>query len=143
MAKSKYIMHDCAYCHKPTKMELVGEMQVEGEEGPPLKLWYRCLRCKHTALLERESLQKDKSNNGLALDRTASTEYSKFNVYSIGQLIYHTDWDDVGKVTAKQKTSDGTQAITVSFEKSGERKLIENVPHSAEEEIIQNISTQA
>lgn len=143
MAKTKYMMHECAYCHKMTKMELVGEMQVEGQEGPPEKLWYRCLRCKHTALLERGASQKGKNTNGMGLDRGSSVEYSKFSVYTIGQLIYHTEWDDVGKVTAKQKTSDGTQAITVSFEKSGERKLIENVPHNAEEEIIQNLSSQS
>lgn len=143
MAKTKYIMHECAYCHKATKMELVGEMQLEGGEGPPQKLWYRCLRCKHTALLERESLQKEKSSNGMSIDRNTSVQYSKFSVYSVGQIIYHSDWDDVGKVTAKQKTSNGTQAIIVTFEKLGERKLIENVPHAPEDEIIQNISTQA
>ena len=39
MAKTKYIMYECAYCHKPTKMELVGEMQ-NGTEEPAQKLFW-------------------------------------------------------------------------------------------------------
>lgn len=139
MAKTKYIMHDCAYCHKPTKMELVGEMQTEDSEKPAQKVWYRCTRCKHSALLDREALAQLKNGNNAKLDKGSCTVYTKNQVFTIGQAIYHEEWDDVGKVIAKQKTSDGTQAITVSFEKLGERKLIENVTASVEPEIVQEI----
>ncbi len=126
MAKSKYITHLCAYCHKETKMELVGEMQSEGTNAAPGKVWYRCTRCKHSALLERV-VPPEKGVSAAKLDRKSAIEYSQTKVFTVGQMIYHSEWDDVGRVTAKLKTSSGVQAITVAFEKLGERKLIENV----------------
>ncbi|MEK6755112.1 MAG: hypothetical protein AABZ02_03065 [Bacteroidota bacterium] len=139
MAKTKYIMHDCAYCHKSTKMELVGEMQTEGSESPSQKVWYRCTRCKHSALLDKQTLTPAKRGEAAKIDRSLCTTYSKERVYTVGQAIYHSELDDVGKVIAKQKTSDGTHAITVSFEKLGERRLIENVASTAEPEIMHSI----
>jgi hypothetical protein len=65
------------------------------------------------------------------VDRSGSLEYSKEKVYSIGQTIYHTEWDDYGRVLAKQRMSNGIHAITVAFEKSGERRLVENVAPEA------------
>ncbi len=127
MAKTKYILHDCAYCHKQTKMELVGEMQVEGQAEAQPKVWYRCTRCKHSALISRTELERPKNGVAITVDRSHSLEYSKEKVYSIGQTIYHSEWDDYGKVLAKQRMSNGIQAITVLFEKSGERRLVENV----------------
>lgn len=141
MAKTKYIINDCAYCHKPTKMELVGEMHSEGTEEPAQKVWYRCTRCKHSALIDRQSLTKSKNGETVKIERSACTTYSKELIFDVGQLIYHSEWDDMGKVIAKQKTSDGTHAITVSFEKLGERKLIENVPAVIEPEFIQEVPT--
>lgn len=142
MAKTKYMVADCAYCHKPTKMELVGEQQVEGTEEPSPKAWYRCTRCKHSALVDRHVTGKMKNGDGAKIDRTSCTPYSKDLVFKVGQVIYHTEWDDVGRVVAKQKTSDGTQAITVSFEKLGERRLIENVHHGVESKVAQIVSSQ-
>lgn len=139
MAKTKYMMHECAYCRKSTKMELVGEMLPEGSQEPAQKVWYRCTRCKHTALLDKQFLSQPKRGEVIKIDRTACTTYARDQLYTIGQSIYHSEWDDVGKVTAKQKTSDGTQSITVSFEKLGERRLIENLQVSAEPEIIESV----
>ncbi len=127
MAKSKYIMHLCAYCHKQTKMELVGGMQNEAGDAPSGKVWYRCTRCKHSALLEASSVQKDKNASSVKIERNECVEYSKDKVYSLGQAIYHIELDDMGKVTKKDKMSNGIHSITVSFEKLGEKKLIENV----------------
>ena len=134
MAKTKYLMHECAYCHKQTKMELVGEMQTEGEGGDPQKVWYRCTRCKHSALLAKDDLQREKNGSSVKVDRSASEKYAKEKMYSVGQTIYHTEWDDYGKVMAKQRMSNGIQAITVAFEKQGERRLVVNVtPESVAE----------
>ena len=143
MAKTKYIMYECAYCRKTTKMELVGEMQAEGSQEPALKVWYRCTRCKHSALLEKQSLQLSKKGDMTKIERSSCVTYARDLVYKVGQAIYHSEWDDVGKVTAKQKTSDGTQSITVSFEKLGERRLIENMQQSLEPEIIESAPVQA
>lgn len=142
MAKTKYMMYECAYCRKTTKMELVGEMQVEGSENPPQKVWYRCTRCKHSALFDKQALAQPKRGEPAKIDRSSCVTYSRDHLYTVGQLIYHTEWDDVGKITAKQKTSDGTQSITVSFEKLGERRLIENLPQSLEPEIVESVPAQ-
>lgn len=139
MAKTKYMVADCAYCHKPTKMELVGEQQVEGSDEPSPKAWYRCTRCKHSALIDRHISGKIKNGEAGKIDRASCTPYSKDQVFKVGQMIYHSEWDDVGRVVAKQKTSDGTHAITVSFEKLGERRLIENIHSSLETEIGSSI----
>ena len=135
MAKSKYILHQCAYCHKQTKMELVGGMQNEGAIEPPQKVWYRCTRCKHSALLDAVTVQKEKSGSIIKIERGECTEYAKEKEYSLGQAIYHAELDDVGKVIKKDKTSNGIHSITVSFEKLGERKLIENVPMETNTEL--------
>jgi hypothetical protein len=127
MAKTKFILHDCAYCHKQTKMELVGEMQLEGQPADQHKVWYRCTRCKHSALITLNDTKREKNGSSVKVDRSHSLEYAKEKVYSIGQTIYHSEWDDYGTVLAKQRMSNGIQAITVAFEKLGERRLVENV----------------
>lgn len=130
MAKTKYITHNCAYCHKQTKMELVGDMQPVGG-GESQKAWYRCSRCKHSALISKLDLVKEKSGAPVKTDHASSLEYMKEKIFSVGQTIYHAGWDDYGKVMGKQRMSNGIQAITVSFEKSGERRLVENIAQDA------------
>jgi hypothetical protein len=93
-------------------------------------------------MVDRGSLAQSKKGDQSKIDRESCTTYARDLVYKVGQSIYHTDWDDVGKVTAKQKTSDGTQSITVSFEKLGERRLIENLPQSTEPEIVESVPAQ-
>ena len=60
-------------------------------------------------------------------ERDSCSEYRPENTYSVGQAIFHTDWDDVGKIVSKVRTSNGAHAIVVSFEKLGERRLLESV----------------
>ena len=90
------------------------------------RMWFRCTRCKHTAMIDRSGA---KSRNGSAqkLDRKSAVEYEASKTFDVGQTIYHSTWDDLGLVVSKSKTSGGVQAIMVTFEKSGERKLIENI----------------
>jgi len=68
------------------------------------------------------------------LELSASTLYSPERAYNVGDIIYHADWDDIGRVMSKERTSSGGQAIVVKFEKLGERRLIENfhIHHSLE-----------
>jgi len=142
MARTKFMMHDCAYCHKQTKMERIGEMPSSANESEPLKVWYRCTRCKHSALITMTPVSKDKNESSVKIDRSSCIEYSKDKVFSVGQAIYHSDWDDVGTVLKKDKTSNGIHSILVSFEKNGERKLIENVVLEPVEELNQQPVTQ-
>jgi DNA-directed RNA polymerase subunit RPC12/RpoP len=121
MSKTKYVVHFCASCGKETKMEILGAM-----EGSENKVWYRCTRCHHSAMVDT-SAQKSEMNV-IKLTREQCTSYSPERIYNVGESIYHSDWDDMGKVTAKEKTSNGGHAIVVTFEKSGSRRLIENLP---------------
>ena len=120
MARSKYTQRLCAYCNKQTKMEIVGEM-----EGVADRIWYKCTRCRHMSLLN--SADAGSGSNGRQLDAKSATPYDPQSKYDIGQAIFHTEWNDVGKVTSKVTTSDGGRAIIVAFQKLGERRLVENM----------------
>ena len=134
MAKSKYMMYECPYCHRETKMELVGTAMGENSSADAQKLWYKCTRCKHTTLLTLDSIKKEKKN-APALEKDKCSPYEKEKSYNIGEGIYHAEWNDIGKVIRKEKTSSGIQSIVVAFERLGERKLLENVKLEPTEEV--------
>ncbi|MEX0602340.1 MAG: hypothetical protein WD295_03295, partial [Bacteroidota bacterium] len=83
--------------------------------------------CKHSALLDRPGTAATKIAETGKIDRSTAIDYAQNKIFTIGQAIYHTGWDDLGRVVAKTKISNGVHSITVSFEKLGERKLIENL----------------
>jgi len=118
MARTKYSERFCGYCNKPTRMEIVGEM--EGAQG---KMWFRCTRCHHTNLITVTASSEVQP----ALDAASATPYSPLQSFTVGQAIFHAEWNDVGRVVSKMKTSDGSQSILVTFEKQGQRRLIENL----------------
>ncbi len=126
MARTKYTERFCTYCNKTTRMEHVGEMG-----GVKDKSWFRCCRCHHTTLLENGI--NTTSSNGEKIDVTKATIYTPCQCFKVGESIFHSEWNDVGTVISKTKTSDGGQAILVSFEKQGQRRLIENLKPEPEE----------
>lgn len=119
MTRSKYSERRCNHCNKLTKMEAVGVVQP-GQE----KAWFRCTRCRHMSLLlavpesDASALNNDSSN---------ATPYAPDRSFRIGEAIFHTEWNDFGKVLSKTRTSDGSHAIVVNFEKQGQRTLIESL----------------
>ena len=119
MARTKYSERFCGYCNKGTRMELVGEI-----EGTVDRAWFRCTRCHHTTLI---TLQPTTGADNGKLDAATATIYQPAQSFKVGEAIFHSEWNDVGKVISKMKTSDGGQAIIVSFEKQGQRRLIENL----------------
>lgn len=119
MSKAKYVTKVCSSCGKETKMETIGA--VVGSEN---KVWYRCTRCHHSIMIETSS---QKEVNVIKVTRENCIDYSPEKIFEIGNSIYHTDWDDMGKVKSKEKTSSGGNAIWVEFEKNGTKKLIENL----------------
>jgi hypothetical protein len=133
MAKTKYMMHHCAYCRRETKMEFVGGQPSDNNNPDATKMWYRCSKCKHSALLTVSPASQTKKNHAIAIDRDQCTLYSKDKTFTIGEHIYHTELDDVGKVIRKDKMSNGIHSIVVNFEKIGERKLLENIQIESEE----------
>jgi predicted RNA-binding Zn-ribbon protein involved in translation (DUF1610 family) len=124
MSKTKYVTHLCPSCGREAKMEIVGTMDGDGH-----KVWYRCTRCHHSSMFE--SAVPKKQDTVLKLSKDECIAYSPEKILTVGQSIYHTDWDDMGRVTAKEKTSSGGFAIVVAFEKSGARRLIENLQAEA------------
>ena len=129
MARLKHILHACPHCGKETKMELIGEM-----EGVPEKVWLRCTKCRHAYQFSLSSVKKNEETEHARVEMKDCLEYSPEKTYSVGQAIFHAEWNDVGKVLSKKKTSGGNQAIIVAFEKLGERKLIENfLPEQSED----------
>ena len=120
MARTKYTEFFCGYCNKNTKMEMVGDVQ-EAQE----KMWLKCTRCHHMSLMDLKARVAEQKNG--KLDPTSATRYTPEQSFTVGQAIFHSEWDDVGKVINKIKTSDGHQAIVVSFEKQGQRRLLENL----------------
>ena len=99
--------------------------------GSADKLWLRCSRCHHMSMMETP----DKAGAGAKgkVDANTATPYNPSKIFEIGQSIFHAEWDDVGRVVSKMKTSDGAHAIVVSFEKQGQRRLIENLKAEIEE----------
>ena len=142
MAKTKYMMHDCAYCHRQAKMEYVGSAMTaeETQTTEPQKVWYRCTRCKHSMLITLDPGTAEKKSSNARIDRNQCIEYSKDKTFTVGQEIYFSDLDDVGRVVRKDKTSNGIHSITVSFEKVGERKLLESVAAEFPEEPVEPVS---
>jgi len=74
-----------------------------------------------------DSAAKRREDNIITYIREECVNYSPEKIFAVGVSIYHTDWDDMGKVTSKEKTSSGGNAIWVQFEKNGIKKLIENL----------------
>ena len=122
MAKGKYIFHHCGHCDRVTKMEVIGS-----SESQPDRMWYRCTRCRHASMVSSEELRKTEEETKRKLTREDASEYSPANTYAVGQSIFHSEWEDLGKIVSKEKTSHGESAIVVAFEKLGERRLLENV----------------
>jgi small subunit ribosomal protein S21 len=103
-------------------MELVGAI-----ENQPDKAWYRCTRCRHAVLLDLGEIKRKEEASKKKLERADCSEYDPHESYKVGQAIFHMGLDDVGKIVSKERTSGGASAIVVSFEKLGERRLLENV----------------
>lgn len=127
MARGKSISHYCAHCERVAKMELVGAVEAQ-----PDKTWYRCTRCRHAVLLDLSELKRNEEASKKKPERSDCSEYRPQESYKVGQAIFHTEWDDVGKVISKERTSGGASAIVVSFERLGERKLLENLSNGIE-----------
>jgi DNA-directed RNA polymerase subunit RPC12/RpoP len=108
-------------------MELIG-----AGENQPERTWYRCSRCRHALLINLEELKKTQEEARKKPERTDCSDYDPAQTYEVGQAIFHLEWDDVGKIVSKERTSGGARAIVVSFEKLGERRLLENVVHTTD-----------
>ncbi len=130
MARTKNITHYCAYCNKETKMARVGAMDTTEngqEENTTGRVWYKCSRCHHNTLFDEATIHALKEPpEAKPLTKEDCIEYSPMKSFSVGEAIYHSELDDIGWVKDKETMSDGRSAIIVSFQKLGERKLLDS-----------------
>lgn len=123
MAKVKNIVAFCSYCGTERTLELVKEaFKEEGET----KRWGKCKKCKQMIMIDLSAIK----DNSVSLDDLQSDdaiEYSPTKTFDVGNVIYHKGWEDLGRVTSKEVLSNGQKSITVDFQKSGTKKLIESI----------------
>lgn len=124
--RAKYITLYSPFLMKETKHELIGEA-IETENGRTQ--WARCTRSRHSQLVNLDKIEAevDKSKAVVHISREDAKKYSPKDEYSVGDVIFHKVWDDVGIVRSKEVTSTGGKAIIVHFEKNNEKRLIENL----------------
>ena len=124
MARIKNIEAFCSSCNAMRKMELTGDVAGEGNEN---KKWAKCKKCKQTMIIDIESDVKEKKYSLEGIENQECTTYSPMKKYELGETIYHQGWDDFGKVVTKETLSNGQNSITVEFQKSGFKKLVESL----------------
>lgn len=123
MARLKHIDAFCSYCNKMSKLEIVGDISIIEADN---RKWARCKTCKHTMMMDVEGNIKPLDNQDILNIKSKDCKvYSPSESYEVGDSVFHTNWDDRGKVILKETTSSGAKAIIVEFEKQGKKKLIE------------------
>ncbi len=131
MAKVKNVEAFCRFCGGIRKMELTGD--VAGDEN---KRWAKCKKCKQTMII---SISEDVVVQKVSLEgieNESCSTYTPAKTYEVGQTIFHENWNDFGKVVAKEVLSNGQKCISVEFQKSGNKKLVESYikPQTDQEE---------
>lgn len=122
MARLKNLESFCSFCGMVTKMEISGDYP-----GNDQKKWVRCKKCKQKMVIEITGLSRDQKPVLEGIENGEFTVYSPSKSFNVGEPIYHKGWDDYGRVTSKEFLADGKSAITVEFQKSGNKRLIESL----------------
>jgi hypothetical protein len=125
MARVKNVEAYCSICNAMRKMELVGEVILNGDNGN--KRWAKCKKCKQTMIIDLDEDVKETKPSLEGIENEDCTVYSPTKSFAVGEAIYHQNWDDFGKVVGKEVLSNGQSSITVEFQKSGNKKLIESI----------------
>lgn len=123
MARVKNIEAFCNFCNSVTKMEISGDSSPNEDEN---KRWAKCKKCKHKTIIDLKTDAKAKKVSLDGIENEDCVTYSPDKTFDIGQSIYHQGWDDFGKIIAKKILSDGRSSITVEFQKSGNKNLMES-----------------
>ncbi|MCU0343909.1 MAG: hypothetical protein MUF28_08820 [Ignavibacterium sp.] len=121
MAKVKNVEAFCSVCNAVRKMELTGD--VAGDEN---KRWAKCKKCKQTMVINMSSDIVAGKVSLEGIENESCVTYSPANAYEVGQTIFHENWNDFGKVIAKEILSNGQKSISVEFQNSGNKKLVES-----------------
>lgn len=123
MAKVRNVQAFCSYCGTERTLELV---KIAFNDESENKKWGKCKKCKQMIMIDLSQVEITESSvKNMETDK--ATDYSPEHSYEVGNAIYHKGWDDFGLVTAKETLSNGQKSITVDFQKSGTKKLIESI----------------
>jgi len=87
----------------------------------------KCKKCKQTMIIDLVGDVKVTKVSLEGIEEEECTSYSPTKTFSIGEAIFHEGWNDFGKVLSKEKMSNGQNSISVEFQKSGFKKLIESL----------------
>jgi hypothetical protein len=111
---------------RETKHELIGE-PIDTPNGR--QQWARCTRSHHSQLVNLDKIESeiDRSKAVIHISREDARKYTPKEEYQVGEVIFHSIWDDVGIVRSIEITSTGGKSIVVQFEKNNEKRLIENL----------------
>ncbi|MGE5499477.1 MAG: hypothetical protein ACM3Q2_15455 [Syntrophothermus sp.] len=124
MARVKNVEAFCSVCNSVTKMELAGDAMVFDLEN---KKWAKCKKCKQMIIIDPTISTKPEKLSAEDIVIENCLEYSPRKSFSVGDSIYHTAWNDYGRVIAKETSSNGQNTIKVEFQKLGHKKLIESI----------------
>ena len=124
MARLKNVEAFCSVCNTVTKMELAGDVVNTEEEN---KRWAKCKKCKQTMIIDLVEDVKVTKVDLEGIEEGECTSYSPAKTFNVGESIFHEGWNDFGKVLSKEKMSNGQNSISVEFQKSGLKKLIESL----------------
>jgi len=124
MARIKNIEAFCPNCAGMKKMELAGEVLGTDNHN---KFWAKCKKCKQTMIIDINEDVKETKPSLEGIENEECTVYAPSKSFSVGESIYHKNWDDFGKVVSKDVLSNGQKSIAVEFQKSGLKKLIESL----------------
>ncbi len=127
MARVKNVEAFCGICNGVRKMELLGEVSLN--ENSENKRWAKCKKCKQTMIIDLTADVKETKPSLEGIENGDCTVYSPTKSFTVGESIYHQNWDDFGKVVGKEVMSNGHSSISVEFQKSGNKKLIESISH--------------
>jgi len=123
MARVKNVEAFCNFCNTVTKMEISGDVSPNEDEN---KRWAKCRKCKHKTIIDIKTEIKEKKVSLDGIENLDCVTYSPDKTFDVGQSIYHENWNDFGKIVAKKILSDGRSSITVEFQKSGNKNLLES-----------------
>ena len=124
MARIKNIEAFCNSCGTVQKMDITSS--VTGEESE-YKKWAKCKSCKQVMIVDISDIIKNNNATLEGIENEECKKYSPLNTFEIGETIYHENWDDFGRVVSKETLTNGKSSISVDFQKSGLKKLIESL----------------
>jgi hypothetical protein len=115
--------HFCTICQRVVKMNMI--RKVPDEEVT----WLQCPDCggyaPYVSTSTREMMGLEEELLG-TVDPDNVPLYDMSENYDIGQVFYHSVWDDYGLVLQKGKKSKKGRSIMVSFVKGGLKKIVED-----------------